>query len=524
MTDAQLHLAGKVLPSPLPFRMHDFTRLSWGSDSARTVWELRIGRIVQALHEVEWFTVAAGDRRCALRTIHRQEFPEVEEAARAAGLRVEILSGMSAGHSYSASLMALSADEADAFWCVVGRSDDAHSMAKAFERDDQETIGRLLGYPDCCQEFFRRIWVEYGMTDTTWPMAGGDSGKRNLQIEEPSLCSVLLRWIGVRAVFHLPCSFQCEPSQVIAERHINVMQHLGFSDEAEWLRQMLNWPAEWSALHGAAEIRTPVLKITTRTDPTAGTLTVRYLGRKECLPHESVQGLRFPYRTPHLLTISDSQSFQRGLVQQISGRSSRHPMEDAPWYASDNGFISRYAMHKAHVPIVEAARAVLESDRPVAGTPAVVFDFGCGNGALAGKIAALNESLVPGGADFGTAQIEHAKLLAENHRETCFVIKDLFDETLEHDLSGVFIGVLMVGRLTEVSPDAAARFIARICKKVRHLLCYAYDDYIREYGTVEQLANAVGLPLRSGDSQATVRLANLSFVKSTLLVGGTDAG
>ena len=63
----------------------------------------------------------------------------------------------------------------------------------------------------------------------------------------------------------------------------------------DWLEEILSWPASWSALHGIAEVKTPVLKASTRTDATAHEFIVRRHGPR--LPAEAVAGLGFPFRT-----------------------------------------------------------------------------------------------------------------------------------------------------------------------------------------------------------------------------------
>jgi len=95
---------------------------------------------------------------------------------------------------------------------------------------------------------------------------------------------------------HLPCDFHCEPTLKIGRCLLAVAERSGHAAEADWLQEILSWPAEWSALHGIAEIKTPVLKCITRTDHTDLKYTVRWRG--ESFPREGAAGLAFPYRPP----------------------------------------------------------------------------------------------------------------------------------------------------------------------------------------------------------------------------------
>ena len=53
----------------LPHVLPDFTRVSWVNDRARQVWEPRIAQIGRAWAEIEYRSVEAGIRRCALTSV-----------------------------------------------------------------------------------------------------------------------------------------------------------------------------------------------------------------------------------------------------------------------------------------------------------------------------------------------------------------------------------------------------------------------------------------------------------------------
>ena len=79
----------------------------------------------------------------------------------------------------------------------------------------------------------------------------------------------------------------------------------------DWLLEILSWPIEWSALHGIAEIKTPVLKASTRTDAAPCKYTVRRQG--DNYPLEGIRGLNFPYRLPPQRILNGSRELQRDL-------------------------------------------------------------------------------------------------------------------------------------------------------------------------------------------------------------------
>lgn len=504
---------GPAIPRLLSFRLPDFTRYAWVSDQARECWEPRIDRIINMLQELEWRTIVAGLRRCALRSIPADQLDEVRGQLICYGIEVAPLQGTAAKSTYSSSLEPCITDTPALYWCALGKGDDLKDIARAYREGDQSQVGDLLGYPRCCNDFFRRTWVEASLVDTTWPMAVGSPSavftiEGAVEIPTPSLCGMLLRWLGVRAVFHLPCSFECAESLRLAGLHLQMARDLHFEVECEWLQGMLRWPAEWSALHGIAEIRCPVVKVVTRTDPTPGKFVVRYPGDPADLPEHAGAGLVFPFRRTAALPLTSSRSFQLGLVNPITTSDEGQPYVHAPWYPRDNGFATRYAMDRSHAPVVELVKRLL-AEVPVSGDRTRVVDLGCGNGALARKICMLSPALTPGGIDRDPDKIAHARLLNPNAPDRAFLVGDLFDGVgPDPDRDGdAYLTILMLGRLVEVPEAVAQNFLNRLCRSTRHLLVYAYDDYVRQFGSLSEMAASVGLVLQEITKTATVELA-----------------
>lgn len=276
----------------LDFELPEFTRLSWVSDAAREVWEPRLKRITLAWLELEWRSVLAGLRPCGVTIVSSVEL--VERAGDwtrqgLSGVPLEIVGQEGRG-----------VGEPFVYRVVVGGPDSVRAFRDAWDTGDDQEMGRLLGYPACCVEFSRRVSEEEGLTDTTWPMALGtvtpENGTRCIEVAGPPEVNILWRWMGVRPVPHLPCRFDCQASVELGRRLVGAGRQTGLSEEMDWLLEILSWPVEWSALHGIAEIKTPVLKVSARTDATATKYTVRRHGT--AYPAEGAQGLKFPYRMP----------------------------------------------------------------------------------------------------------------------------------------------------------------------------------------------------------------------------------
>ena len=431
----------------LQYVLPDFTRISWVSDGARATWEPRIQRIGNAWSEIEWRSVLSGLRQCALTSV-----PADRLIARSAEWAVAGLSTMPVAISgttpgYASTSVAPRAGEPFEYRVAVGGLSDVAALKQAIDAGDDGVMGQLLGFPSCCIAFFRRVWVNDGCVDTTWAMAanGGSPGDNGRVIEvsssTPFEANILWRWMGVRAVPHLPCSFSCPHTVDFARLLMGLGRDLGFAAEMEWMEEILSWPSSWSALHGIAQVKTPVLKVSTRTDATAHEFVVRRPGRR--MPDEAAAGLVFPFRVPEGPGVTHSMAFVRGLEAPIA------PYTAPPsWYASDNGFSSAMAMDEAHRPIVELAHASI-------GETGTVLDLGCGNGALLKKICEPRPNLIPFGMDLEETKLEHARELQPGFAAN-FIAGSMFDGIPLDGDTVYSLVLLMPGRLLEVD-DASGR-------------------------------------------------------------------
>lgn len=274
----------------LGFRFKEFTRHHWKNAGTRAVWKPRIREASACISELEWRSVLAGIRACALRIVAPNELQALIGMLAPYDLNVVSLEKIAGGDGYGSSRAAPREGEPFNYWCAIGRVGDLQLMKSAQLNRDDEAIGRLLGYPPCCTDFYHRARAEEEFVDTTWPMAQNTTKKRSIspthvEIPEVSWCNVLLKWIGIRIVFHLPCSFDCQPTVQMAAKFAGIARSAGFNQEMEWLEEMLGWPVEWTALNGLAEILTPVGTISTVTDATAETYRVTYKGGElSCQP------------------------------------------------------------------------------------------------------------------------------------------------------------------------------------------------------------------------------------------------
>lgn len=320
----------------LDFRLPAFTRHSWASERARDIWWPRMQEAAQRAADIACRLALSGARPCVLRVVPAWQLFELYGKLPALGLALEILEAR--GEHLQASYFNPpgGASNSPIHYCVViGRADDVADFKSAWEAGDEATLDGLSGYPACCRRFFRQACIAEALVDPVWQMASNSRGTETephvLEVEGLPHTNVLWRSLGLRVVNHWPCHFGCEATIELAEEFFAAGREGGYEPQVGWLLEILSWPVEWSALHGIAEIKTPVLRAATNTDATAEKYTVRRLS--DSYPAEGAQGIGFPYARPRRLPVTDSEGFRRGLENPINIvriTSKKRPDKSAP--------------------------------------------------------------------------------------------------------------------------------------------------------------------------------------------------
>jgi len=301
----------------LNFVLPKFLRLSWVSDRAREVWTSRVKRILAAWGVMERESVLHGVRKCALEKSSLQQGILLDASAAAGFIVAKLDAGTDEVSTMESNGATAASDKVSHF--AIGDSSSVQELRSAWLAQDHDKIGGLLGYPPCCTQAFCERYARGDFSDPIWPTSIASSPakqgvERHIDIETGSpSCNIFWRSFGIRSVPHLPCRFDCEATAELSRSFFDLAARLGFAEEIEWLTQILSWPVEWTALHGIAEIKTPILKISTATDATARKFTACWIGSS--YPDEGVQAIRFPYQIPRRLAVTESLAYQRGLAE-----------------------------------------------------------------------------------------------------------------------------------------------------------------------------------------------------------------
>lgn len=408
----------------LNFSLPEFTRIVWASDKAKKLWQPRIDAINRMWPKIERATVVSRMRQGGIANVTPEGLLEIQEYCFENDLTYSILSQVASVETYSSASQPIRAGKPWNYRVYYGVG--ARYFLEYWKASDDEAIGDYLGYPQCCSEFFHLHWTKGNWRDLTSLMFQSQG-----RADGPYQCNILLRHLGVRPVFHLPCSFTCDNTVRLAN-NILAYQTMGYDREMAWLIEILSWPIKWSSLHGVAIVTTPIVKVIYSTDPVAEKVEIV---RDGIYPEGGVSGHEFPTPQKMALVMKDT------------------------W--TDNGFTSYFAMKRAHRLVMQ----VLYKVPPELGR---VIDLGCGNGAL---LDLIRENL--GLSPFG---VEVDAIRVENSGRDYVKVGNLY-EPETYLLFTYSFALISVNRLLEVDASSANHLLQTLKQHVKYLIVYSYEGW-----------------------------------------------
>ena len=431
----------------LEIELDEFTRFAWVSQRAREIWEARFRLISMTWESVEVQAVKEGVKDACLQSIGPQDLPDLSERLAQQGLVAVPLGRQGTSNTYQNASHPYEEGKPWVYRVLICKPETVVEFLWAWRANDDWCIGELLGYPECCRNFYDWSWKKGQWRDVALTSVVGEIHAKSLEFPTHLTFNgffqnnVFLRQLGVRMVSHLPCSPICTASTEVAEDLARVATKNGFATTEAWTREILQWPFRWTSLHGIAILTTPVVKIIYNTDPLSEVVEITKVG--DVYPAEGGRG-EFPFQeNVHAVNIFRSLN------------------------AEDNGFSSVGAMLKAHEMILDGVKSL-----PIP-LGARVIDLGCGDGQLLQSIVDLTR-LYPVGVESNKDRF--AKACARFKGKPCEVYNgDIFEEEGLWDLP-YFLCLISISRFHEATPEQAKTLLNLLHNACEHVIIYNYSS------------------------------------------------
>jgi SAM-dependent methyltransferase len=404
----------------LDFTVPDFLRTVWASEAAREYWQAKINALSNLWKGVELLTLTDGLRPGILQSISPLDLPVLQVWALKHNVQMAIVSIDGVAKDYGNAAIPYQDGKQFSYRIYFGL--EPERFLDAWRAQDDITIGHMLDFPDCCVQAFQKHWKESGWRDYT--VLTFDSMDQKNAVYN----NVLLRHIGIRGVFHLPCSVDCRPSIKRGQEILELMDNNRLNREMNWLKELLSMPMQWSSLHGIAMVVTPILKTIYASDALARKAVVNL--HSNDYPQHGASGNQFPF------------------TNVIPLKFNKH------W----NGFRSLETMQTAHDFIVSILPEIKGK----------VLDLGCGTGQLLKAIQKAHPSTFLYGIDCDQSVIDKG---AQGIKYSAI---DIFDHRAWEEVD---LTLIAIQRLYEVPESKAMALMEVIYNYSDMLLLYSYDGW-----------------------------------------------
>jgi len=222
----------------MPYEPEPFARVIWRW-GVPAKYRLAVEKSSSLVHEAEYQMVLQGYRPCDVVHIYPETaFEQLKQFERDGLYFIPIRKAKRvSGFAHKFYEPATNRPDEIMIYGVVSRSyEDAKRFVEAHSgRCDHYTVGKLLGYPECCVKFFCEHFPR-GIYDLT-PIIEGEQVYPEL--------NTMLRYFGPRAIPFFPCKWDCGEAKKFADKFIGLMRE---RDDrlTDIILEMLEMPCRWS--------------------------------------------------------------------------------------------------------------------------------------------------------------------------------------------------------------------------------------------------------------------------------------
>lgn len=112
--------------------------------------------------------------------------------------------------------------EGDPIYYIAGSNEILNEIGSAEFSGNSSKFGQLLGYPKCCQDFFKKYFRLANEKQCDFVLHTLSETKGDYPYDFHN--NYASRYFGYSLLSHFPCSFNCRESSDLAERYYNALK------------------------------------------------------------------------------------------------------------------------------------------------------------------------------------------------------------------------------------------------------------------------------------------------------------
>jgi len=283
--------------------LEPFRKSNWKTAESRDKWSPKLNSFTRIFDKLEYWSMLSDQTDREIKIIHydHQNRDDWLERIGREGLHYRDIKTVRSYDGYSNRHFSTSKSDSERIsYAAIAKTADAVDKAEEAELDLEgeerhRAVGNLLGFPDCCVDFFVDTWVGEHKMDNIFTIARNsgnatvvDDTGNIIRIEDPEpYTNNLWKGFNYRFTTHNPCSYDCQATIDLAKRRGRFAADSGYQDEINSLYNWLDKPMKWSGYKGLARLANADILGSYQCTPYWDTKTVIW---KREHPTESVRG------------------------------------------------------------------------------------------------------------------------------------------------------------------------------------------------------------------------------------------
>ena len=289
----------------LYFKLPPFKRITWVSEVLQIKWEPIIMNLYKAINNVFISDKISDIVPIQIKSLPINDLFNFKKQIISSGLFAEQINDL----PLSIILFFGLKIETNKVYVIIGNRQNVIQFVKGVKENNNNFIVNHLHL-----ETFThwQKFSESGMDDNIWNLLNQtDNTLDKFSSQSNNLLNPLWQRLGISSVPYTPASLNCKCSLETGSIIQLQAKEILTSELYNAWYEILSWPVEWSALHGIAEVKTPIFKMIYNTDATGKKYVLQL--ESDTYPENGLNGLLFPYRKPNKLYFTDSKKNELGM-------------------------------------------------------------------------------------------------------------------------------------------------------------------------------------------------------------------
>lgn len=366
---------------------------------------------------------------------------------------------------------------------LLAHNKEIDKFVDQYKVKDDKLQGKLLGYQDCCIDFFTEYYINENMDDLTIYQQLNTDGvltqphnDKHLFIpitKSHSYLNHIYNSIGIKWIEYMPHSFDCKKSIQKQKKYKKIQKENGFSVQQDWIDEFLSMPYIYQVIDGVGYIKNKLFDLAVESNKKLDGYILEFLSmtdikqKLDLLQDKKQSDIYYDKIKDFKQVIDPDENFIPNNFSTINTTS----------YTSesiylDNGFFSLKSMNEFHNQLLEKQLPILNNYDKIQ-----VLDLGSGNCELLFKIQDKIKTQSLFGIEIDGDRVSRQIQRMNNYNLNLYN-EDLYEQPTLYEGYNFTLTLFSILRLVDTNVDKEKRenLLKYILNQSDNVIFYTYNN------------------------------------------------